>query len=202
MDDFLAKPVQVEEIEQLFKRHFGARGRIEPRRAEVVAPSPAPAPLPARAPLATEAGAAEAAAPPVPVPAPVPAPPPPPRRRFRRGDAARVLDLEAIGEVCVAVSISGYGALLGGFLADESGTLAELLEVLNQADGSRLKAAGHKLKGAAANLGLRELAQTAREIEQGGDTLDAAQCAAYATRLAEEFDTARVLCARMGWVSA
>ncbi len=185
MDDFLAKPVQVEEIEQLFKRHFGARGRIEPRPVEatVVAPAPVPEHIAA-----------------APAPA-APAPPAAPRRRFRRGDAARVLDLEAIGEVCVAVSISGYGSLLGGFLADESGTLSELLGVLQQADAPRLKAAGHKLKGAAANLGLRELAATAKEIEQGGEALDAGQCATLAARLAEELETARALCARMGWVS-
>ncbi|WP_130482940.1 ATP-binding protein [Sphaerotilus mobilis] len=196
MDDFLAKPVQVEEIEQLFKRHFGARGRIEAPAAEAPAPAatPAPEPTPASAETTTLA--------PIPVPPPPAATPPAaPRRRFRRGDAARVLDLEAIGEVCVAVSIKGYGDLLGGFLSDESGTLADLLMVLRQADASRLKAAGHKLKGAAANLGLRELAATAKTIEQGGETLDAAQCEALAARLVEEFETARALCARMGWIA-
>ncbi|MGY0193472.1 response regulator [Leptothrix sp. BB-4] len=181
MDDFLAKPVQVEEIEQLLKRHYGARGRIEP---------PARAPIPAIAPAQ--------AANPEPV---APTPPAAPRRRFRKGDAGRVLDLEAIGEVCVAVSVSGYGSLLGGFLADESGTLADLLEVLRLADVARLKAAGHKLKGAAANLGLRELAATAREIEQGGETFDAEQCAELLVRLTDEFETARAICTRMGWVA-
>ncbi len=184
MDDFLAKPVQIEEIEQLFKRHFGSRGRIEVPHAETTpTPTPTPAALPAPSSPSSSAPAA-------------------PRRRFRKGDAARVLDLEAIGEVCVAVSISGYGGLLSGFLADESGTLAELFEVLRQADASRLKAAGHKLKGAAANLGLRELAATAREIEQTGETLDAAQCAELLSRLTDEFETARALCSRMGWVAA
>lgn len=188
MDDFLAKPVQIEEIEQLFKRHFGARGRIE---------GPVPAPLP---PAPPESLPPHVAAPVPSPPVSLPATGAVPRRRFRKGDAARVLDLEAIGEVCMAVSISGYGSLLSGFLADESGTLAELLDVLQRADASRLKAAGHKLKGAAANLGLRELAATAREIEQGGDSLDAGQCARLHERLTDEFETTRALCQRMGWV--
>ena len=189
MDDFLAKPVQIEEIEQLFKRHFGARGRIEGSGPAPLPPAP-PASLPPHV-------AAPVPSPPVSLPATGAVP----RRRFRKGDAARVLDLEAIGEVCMAVSISGYGSLLSGFLADESGTLAELLDVLQRADASRLKAAGHKLKGAAANLGLRELAATAREIEQGGDSLDAGQCARLHERLTDEFETTRALCQRMGWVA-
>lgn len=199
MDDFLAKPVQIEQIEQLFRRHFGARSRIEGAPAGLPAASAAPMPVaaPSTAPSTAPSAAPSAA------PAPAPSSPPAtaPRRRFRRGDAARVLDLEAIGEVCMAVSIGGYSGLLGGFLADESGTLAELLQVLQQADAGRLKAAGHKLKGAAANLGLRSLAEIAREIEQGGDTLDAEQCQALAVRLVEDIETTRAVCARIGWIA-
>jgi signal transduction histidine kinase/DNA-binding NarL/FixJ family response regulator/HPt (histidine-containing phosphotransfer) domain-containing protein len=178
MDDFLAKPVKLQDVEDLLRRYFGVRANVErvatPAVPEQVVELPA---------------------------APPPAPPPPPRRRFKRGDAARVLDLEAIGEVCLAVSMTGYMNLLSGFLADESRTIDELIEVLEAHDPDRLKAAAHKLKGAAANLGLRLMSQTAREIEQADPIPDAAACQAYAVRLVEELDLTRAVCQRMGWLT-
>ena len=111
-----------------------------------------------------------------------------------------MLDLEAIGEVCLAVSMTGYTNLLSGFLADESRTIDELIEVLEAHDPDRLQAAAHKLKGAAANLGLRLLSQTAREIEQAELAPDAEACRALAARLVEELDLTRAVCQRMGWL--
>ncbi len=186
MDDFLAKPVQLHDIEALLRRHFGARAEV-PAAAET-----APAPLVAESPDAA-APAAEAAA----VPA-LPKPPKPPRVRFRRGDAARLLDLESIAEVCVGVSLAGYQSLLGGFLADESGSIAELLAVLREHDAAQVRAAAHKFKGAAASLGLRQLADTARELESQGEALTAEQASASAVQLDAELTQARALCMRMG----
>jgi two-component system, sensor histidine kinase len=173
MDDFLAKPVQLPDVEELLRRHFGARA-VGVRPSVAVAPSAVPSAVPK---------------------------PTAPRRRFKRGDAGRVLDLDAIGEVCIAVSLSGYGGLLSGFLADESRTYAELVEALAPGATQRRPAA-HKVKGAAANLGLRLLAQTAREIEQAEGAVDADTLAVWAARLDEEWLLTRALCERMGWLTA
>jgi two-component system, sensor histidine kinase len=113
-----------------------------------------------------------------------------------------VLDLEAIGEVCLAVSMVGYNSLLTGFLADESRTIAELIEVLEHHDRAQFKAVAHKLKGAAANLGLRLLSATAREIELAEAELDEPRCRDYAARLTDELDLTRALCTRLGLLAA
>ncbi|WP_150105414.1 response regulator [Leptothrix cholodnii] len=187
MDDFLAKPVQMQDVEEMLRRNFGARAVFEPAVPPADwAPPPEPAVVVAPSQPAVATLAPEVSAPPA------------PRRRFKRGDASRVLDLEAIGEVCLAVSMVGYGSLLSGFLADESRTIAELIEVLESHDVARFKAAAHKLKGAAANLGLRLLSATAREIEQAEAEPDEARSRDYALRLAEELDLTRALCTRLG----
>jgi CheY-like chemotaxis protein len=192
MDDFLAKPVQLPEVEDLLRRHFGARAvvSVDEEAAAPVAAAVAPA-----APVAEPVAESAAVAPP-----PWPAAP---RRRFKRGDVGRVLDLEAIGEVCVGVSMSGYRGLLGGFLADESRTVAELFEALAPGvDAAVRRAAAHRVKGAAANLGLRQLSQLARDVELAEGEPDAEALAAWSAQLDEAWTLTRAMCDRMGLLTA
>ena len=185
MNDFLAKPVQLHDIEELLRKNFGARavGSMLP-----VAPAQTSAVPPA----------ADAA---------VAGPVKPERRRRPRikpGEAARVLNLELIADTCSALSVQSYTALLNGFLMDDSASVSGLLATL-EAPGEdtevRVKAA-HRLKGAAASLGLRALADTAGEIEREAANLSEETALLAATRLRAQFEAARETTGRMGWFVA
>jgi two-component system, sensor histidine kinase len=189
MDEFLAKPVQLHDIEELLRRHFGARavGSRVPAVLAAVPPTAAPAVV---------SGAAGGA---------VAGPVKPERRRRPRikpGEAARMLDLALIADTCAALSVQSYGALLAGFLADESASLADLLASLEPGGeaADRAKAA-HRLKGAAASLGLCALADTAREIETGADALTQGTALLAAQCLRTQFEAARDITGRLGWSS-
>jgi HPt (histidine-containing phosphotransfer) domain-containing protein len=98
--------------------------------------------------------------------------------------------------------VQSYGALLAGFLADESASLADLLASLEPGGeaADRAKAA-HRLKGAAASLGLCALADTAREIETGADALTQGTALLAAQCLRTQFEAARDITGRLGWSS-
>jgi signal transduction histidine kinase/ActR/RegA family two-component response regulator/HPt (histidine-containing phosphotransfer) domain-containing protein len=178
MDDFLAKPVQLHDVEDLLRKHFGAR-----------------------AVGGLDAGAS-ASGPVAAVPVVVPAPAKPARRRVRTppGEPARVLDLAHIADTCAALSVDAYRTLLAGFLSDESASLSDLLALLEQggAADDRMKAA-HRLKGAAASLGLRELAETAGALEAGAASLTGEAARQMAQHLRAQFEAAREMTARLGW---
>ena len=184
MDDFLAKPVQLHDIEELLRKHFGARavGSMAPAafaQTAVVAPANAAA---------------------------VAGPVKPERRRRPRikpGEAARMLNLELIADTCTALSVQSYTALLAGFLTDESASVSGLLVTLEPGGDveGRVKAA-HRLKGAAASLGLRELAETAREIETDAAALTDETALLAAKRVSTQFEAAREITGRMGWFVA
>jgi len=180
MNAFLAKPVRPDHIEALLVDRFGQPG-------DAASPPPSPPTLPAPA----ESAAATA-------PTPPSAPAASPRRRFRAGDVAAHLDMAVVGEVCVGISMAGYRAVLEGFLADESGSLASLLDALDRSATTELQARGHAVKGAAANLGLKALNDLAREVETEGAGFSAGQCAAAASTLRDSLATGRALCQRMG----
>jgi two-component system, sensor histidine kinase len=195
MDDFLAKPVQIHDVEEMLRRHFGGRaiGCVAPTAPVALVPAAAPGAL------SVSARRLEDSA--------IMGPPRPERRqrvRLRPGDAARLLDLALIADTCAALSAVSYGVLLSGFMADESASLAGLLACLEQPHCPALERAqaGHQLKGAAANLGLREIADTAREIEleAEADTLTDETAALAARRLRGQFETAKELLSRMGWL--
>ncbi|MEY8879696.1 MAG: ATP-binding protein [Leptothrix sp. (in: b-proteobacteria)] len=232
MDDFLAKPVQLHDVESLLRRHFGVRAVISPlpRAGALTQPmSLADLPPAARPPVPSAPSAPSAAVAPAPTAAPAaPAAPlsrspvlatPMPPRRFKRGDVARVLDLETIGEVAVAVTMPGYVRLLGDFLADESATLQGLIDLLlvdvapdgllslqGPPSAAELQSAAHRLKGAAASLGLRQVAQIACELEDGAGALAHADAAParrdQAQRLQDELMLCEALTRRMGWLAS
>lgn len=135
-----------------------------------------------------------------------PAPPLPPSparpapQRFRASDVAEHLDMGVIGDICVGVTLNGYRSVLGGFLADEGGSLHALLGTLTAADTPALAARAHAVKGAAASLGLRAVQLQAALLESTGDSLSPDQCRAAAARLRERVDTVRALLQRMGFL--
>jgi HPt (histidine-containing phosphotransfer) domain-containing protein len=126
--------------------------------------------------------------------------PRPAQRRFRASDVAEHLDMGVIGDICVGVTLAGYRSVLGGFLADEGGSLHALLAALAAADGPALAARAHAVKGAAASMGLRAVQVQAALLESTGDSLSPLQCQAAAARLQERVDTVRALLQRMGFL--
>lgn len=184
MDDFLAKPVQLHDIEELLRKNFGARA------------------VGSMAPAATSTAPVVAATPGGAVAGPVK----PERRRRPRikpGEAARILNLELIADTCAALSAPSYAALLAGFLTDESASLADLLVALEPGGETSERAkAAHRLKGAAASLGLRELADTAHALETGAEALTPDTAALAAQRLRTQMEAARDIAGRMGWFTA
>ena len=146
MDDFLAKPVQLHDIENMLRRHFGARA--------LVSLPPAPAPEP---------------------PAAAAAPEPARGVRPGRGEAARHLDLDLMSDSCALLGVGSLRSLLGSFFEDGSRTLADLVDRLESGEGHTqdLKSAAHRLKGSAGTLGLRQVADLARSLESGEREADA-----------------------------
>ena len=152
--------------------------------APAQAPPPAAGPPPRRAPAPAPAATV--------LPAPV-------RRRFRAADVAVHLDMVVIGDVCVAISLSGYRSILDGFFDDSSGSQALLLAALDSGQTAPLPALSHAVLGAAVSLGLRAVGQQAQQIESGGAHFRPADCAQHAADLRAQLATARALLQRMGF---
>lgn len=125
---------------------------------------------------------------------------PPATPRFRTADLDAHLDMGVIGELCMGVSLAGVRKLLGGLLSDQAGTLARLLDDLDQARREPLRDRAHALKGACASLGLRGLAATTLRIERDGAGFSADDCAQAAQTLRRQWDTTRALLERMGFL--
>ncbi len=178
MNGFLSKPVRTDQIETLLIQLFGERGATLP-----------PGESPPAAPMAHAAPAAKPAAAKV------------PRRRFRAGDVGHHLDMNLVGEVCIAVSLAGYTSLLESFFGDETQGVGALEVALQAADTGTLQSLAHSVKGAAASLGLQALAQAALRIEKSGQDFSAAQCLESRTELRELLQTAHAMCHRMGLIS-
>ena len=127
------------------------------------------------------------------------APPTSVRQRFRAADVAVHLDMVVIGDVCVAISLSGYRSILDGFFDDSSGSQALLLAALDSGQTAPLPALSHAVLGAAVSLGLRAVGQQAQQIESGGAHFRPADCAQHAADLRAQLATARALLQRMGF---
>ena len=188
MNKFLAKPVLPDDIIRLLAEGFGQQ------LAHVPLPSPQPA-----AAAASIRGLPAAVAPIAMNPSPALAEP---RRRFRSSDVAALLDMAVIGDVCVGVSLSGLGNVMGSFLADESGIQARLLSELEAERTDRLREFAHAIKGAAASVGLRGVMAVARQIEAEGAAFTAADCATAAAELRRQVADTRALLERMGFLQA
>ena len=105
-----------------------------------------------------------------------------------------------IGDICVGVTLNGYRSVLGGFLADQGGSLTALLAALAAADTPALAARAHAVKGAAASMGLRAVQLQAALLESNGDRLSPAECQAAAASLRERVDNVQALLQRLGFL--
>ena len=124
------------------------------------------------------------------------------RRRFRSGEASVHMDMAMVAEVCVAVSMNGYRALLEAFFADETHAMDKLLKALDGFDLAALNAHAEVVRSAAGNLGLQAIAQVAGRVEKVGVEFNPTECQEAAIQLRELTETASALCVRMGLVQS
>lgn len=124
--------------------------------------------------------------------------PAPARRRFKASDVADHLDMQAIGQVFLAVSIAGYSRLLDAVFTEQSGSLKALLAALDAADVQALIKTAHTLKSEAGGLGLKAVFELCREIELGGIGYTPEECVSKAAQLRQNWETSRAICMRMG----
>ncbi|MDD2546470.1 MAG: ATP-binding protein [Burkholderiaceae bacterium] len=132
------------------------------------------------------------------VPAPDRPTPPAAAQTASEGAVVDVLDMDQIGEICAAISLEGYRSLLDQLFLDRAGTLDPVLAPLREHRTAALQPPAHALKGSAACLGLRQLADCARHIEHSGADFNPAACERSAQAVQAAWDSAQALCQRMG----
>jgi two-component system, sensor histidine kinase len=230
MDDFLSKPFRWRDMEQLLSRLFGLPSQSElggvdtrsgqaderapndgtegvdeageadegdegDERDEIAAQHP---PDHRHNPLATAPVSTDPAL--SPPPRPIALSPVPPAVSLQPGDMARYLALESIGELCALVTLGGVRPLLEEFFDDDSETFTALLLALEGPDPAQLRKAAHALKGAAHLLGLKGLAEQAREVELGAATWTAQEREQAAQRLRLGWEKSWALCRCVGFI--
>jgi two-component system, sensor histidine kinase len=203
MDGFLTKPVRAQQVEALLVKLFGTRGAATAKPAGSSARSSdleaapsmmaklefAATTVPASLEMAAMARAPSADAPKT-------------RRRFRAGDLARHMNMVQVGEICVAMKINGYRVLLDQFFTDESSYMAQLSDALIHHQTTQLQELAHAVKGAAASLGLRTLAEVCKAIEASGAGFGPQQCQEALTQLQDALLTTHGLSLTMGLTQA
>jgi len=93
-----------------------------------------------------------------------------------------VIDMNAFGELQDTAGVDFVAELVGTFLEEAPGMLAELRTARDAADEDRFKRAAHSLKSNSQTFGAQALGRMARELELAGlasdptalDALDAA----------------------------
>jgi signal transduction histidine kinase/CheY-like chemotaxis protein/HPt (histidine-containing phosphotransfer) domain-containing protein len=192
MDEFLTKPVRIEQIEQLLVKLFGTRGAAPSdlqwgASSDLTASGTSVPATPTTSNLDVRAKAVDS----------------PVRslhKRVQAGDVERQLDLAHIGDLLATVKITGYQNLLESFFLDESHAMHRLCGVLVHGPAGELEATAHSVKGAAASLGLKSIAGICFEIEHEGAALDAAGLDIIWHRLCESVRAAHALLQTMGFV--
>jgi two-component system, sensor histidine kinase len=124
------------------------------------------------------------------------------RRRFKAVDLPDNLDMAAIGQLFLGITLPGYTQLLADVFARKSGSLDLLLGALDAGQIDTLRQPAHSFKGEAGTLGLKKLAELAHLCELEGVQFSAERCQQIAAELRESWDTAHALCQRMGLVQA
>jgi HPt (histidine-containing phosphotransfer) domain-containing protein len=163
MDDYLAKPMHLEELAALLQRWAPLPGTL-------IASEPATE-APAVAPSEPAVGAVSAVA-------ALPADPP---------AEVCVLDPEVLASFRVATDVDTaelLQTLVQQLRAEVPGRLLALGDALAQGDGATLARVAHLLAAQAATVGLREVAALAAQLESNGRAPDLAAAAATADALA------------------
>ena len=133
-----------------------------------------------------------------PVPIEITAPPVPAAAASADGG----LDLTTIDDVLQSMTPARYGALLSGFFEDQSRTLSDLRLAVATDARAELRDRAHSLKGAAASLGLRNVAELAAKLQLAPPGAAAATLIARLDMLEQQLSLAREQCVRRDLMSA
>ncbi|MBI1950911.1 MAG: response regulator [Acidobacteria bacterium] len=175
MDDYLSKPVKIDELKATLKRWIGSkRAARTPAAAKAAAPS-----------------APSAAAPAPDHRRPASAPKGRPGRKKVKPDSP--LDPEIFGQLREADGAGGgfLAALIDKFLQEAPVRLAALREAAERADAQALVKAAHSLKGSSGTLGARDLAAMCSGLEECGRAGRIAEVTPRLASLHQEFERVR-----------
>ena len=174
MDEVATKPMGSLALSALLNRRFGSVG------AATAMPTPGP---PALAALLT-AGLATAATPaPATLADAAPDGPPP-----------ALIDAHTLHSVRELMGSAGVPPLYMGFFDQADDSARRMREALRDADVEALRRSAHSVKGAALNLGLQALAQSAARLHLGAGSLTPPHLALALQRFEETVHATRVLC--------
>jgi hypothetical protein len=109
-----------------------------------------------------------------------------------------LIDRRIVAEVMEVMPRAQVQSLYGGFFAQAEDAARRMRSSMRGADPEALKRAAHAVKGAALNLGLRELAQAADGLHDKAGQLGAAELALAVQRFEEAVQASRALCASEG----
>jgi len=113
------------------------------------------------------------------------APAPPARRHLFATDSTPLLDESAIEAALGALSKAELGSMISTFLDQGPQTVQHLRSAVRDAQPLELRVNAHAVKGAALNLGLAALAQTAEALQEGAAHLPAHEIARLVQRYEE-----------------
>ncbi|MEO6407828.1 MAG: response regulator [Burkholderiaceae bacterium] len=105
------------------------------------------------------------------------------------------IDRATFEQVRSALSPEQYAALLAKFFDDRSAALRHALATSAHGD---VRAHAHALRGAALNLGLRTVAQTAEQLQTGGADTPVSELTRLLDALDQHLTLTRALCVRLG----
>ena len=108
------------------------------------------------------------------------------------------LDRATFDQVRSALSPEQYAALLAKFFDDRSIALAGLRHALATSAHSDVRTHAHALRGAALNLGLRTVAQTAEQLLTSGTDTPVSELTRLLDALDQHLTLTRALCVRLG----
>jgi CheY-like chemotaxis protein/HPt (histidine-containing phosphotransfer) domain-containing protein len=166
MDDFVQKPVGLEDLQEALSRGAGQEGSPPPLNRPIIQPIIQPIIRPA-APPAAAAIALPAEASPL--------------------DPARLDSLRRLSETSGKPIVQ---TLVDTYLAETPRRIARMREALAGADSADLTFVAHSLKGISAQLGVIEVAAVSAEIERIGKDADLGRAAGLLGDLERAFERA------------
>ena len=95
-----------------------------------------------------------------------------------------------------------YAALLAKFFDDRGTALAGLRQALATCAHGDIRAHAHALRGAALNLGLRTVAQTAEQLQTSSAETPVSELTRLLDALDQHLTLTRALCVRLGLLAA
>ncbi len=112
------------------------------------------------------------------------------------------LDRATFEQVRSVLSPEQYAALLAKFFDDRGTALAGLRQTLATCAHGDIRAHAHALRGAALNLGLRTVAQTAEQLQSSAADTPVSELTRLLDALDQHLTLTRALCVRLGLLAA